>query len=72
VHVDEAAIPKLEAGGIRHAASRYPGLVLVESELDEEELFANLAAARVVPRRVEPRASVLSIYLDATRKERER
>jgi ABC-type multidrug transport system ATPase subunit len=68
VHVEEACVGKLVAGGIDHERSRYPGLVLVKSELGDEELFATLVRLRVVPRRVEPRASVLSLYLDVIRK----
>jgi ABC-type multidrug transport system ATPase subunit len=69
VHVDAAHAHKLAALSIRHEASRYAGLLLVHSDVPEEELFATLATARIVPRRVEPRVSVLSLYLDATRKE---
>ena len=52
-----------------HGPSPYPGLVKLTSDLPEEDLFVALAGARVVPRRVEPRVSVLSLYLDATKKD---
>jgi ABC-2 type transport system ATP-binding protein len=71
VHVDASAAPVLAPLGIAHDPSRYPGLVMLRSELAEEELFAVLASARIVPRRVEPHASILSVYLAATRKEDE-
>lgn len=67
VHVDAAAAPALEILGMKHEASRYPDLVVVRSDLEDEALFAALAGARVVPRRVEPRASILSLYLDTNR-----
>jgi ABC-type multidrug transport system ATPase subunit len=66
VHVDAAHAAVLSAIGIASEPSRYPGLVLLKSALAEEELFLALAHARVVPRRVEPRVSMLSVYLDAT------
>lgn len=69
VHVDAAATTALDRLGIQHQPSRYPGLVLVGSDASEEELFGLLASARIVPRRVEPRVSVLSVYLEATRRE---
>ncbi len=70
VHVDVACTAQLDAGELGYEPSRYPGLVLIRCGLPDDELFANLVSLRVVPRRVEPRASVLSLYLDATRKER--
>jgi len=69
VHVDAHHAATLDGERIGHEASRYPGLVLLRGDLPEEELFAVLSRARIVPRRVEPRVSVLSLYLDATRKE---
>jgi ABC-type multidrug transport system ATPase subunit len=69
VHDDASAAASLAALGIQHEASRYPGLVLLRFTMPEEELFIALAGARIVPRRVEPRVSILSLYLDAARKE---
>jgi ABC-2 type transport system ATP-binding protein len=69
VYVDALAVSKLDELGISHETARYPGLVLLRSDKPEEDLFAALAGARVVPRRVEPRVSVLSLYLDVTRRE---
>jgi ABC-2 type transport system ATP-binding protein len=69
VHVDAAHAPALDLLGIAHETSRYPGLVLLRSTLAEEELFATLASRRIVPRRVEPRTNMLSLYLEATRQE---
>jgi ABC-2 type transport system ATP-binding protein len=69
VHVDAASAVALEGIGVSHERSRYPGLVRLRTDLPEEELFAALARARIIPRRVEPRVSVLSVYLDATRKD---
>jgi ABC-2 type transport system ATP-binding protein len=66
VHVDAAHAGALAAIGIGSEPSRYPGLVIVKSALPEEELFFALAQARIVPRRVEPRVSMLSVYLEAT------
>jgi ABC-type multidrug transport system ATPase subunit len=70
VHVDAACAARLDAGGIGHEPSRYPELVLIRCDLSDEDLFAKLVSLKVLPRRVEPRASVISLYLDATRKER--
>jgi ABC-2 type transport system ATP-binding protein len=67
VHVDASASAELDRRQIGHRPSRYPGLLLLESSMQDEELFAALAAARIVPRRVEPKVSVLSVYLEATR-----
>ena len=69
VHIDAASAPALEGLGIAHEPSRYPGLVLLRSDLSDDEVFAILGKARIVPRRVEPRVSMLSVYLDTTRKE---
>jgi ABC-type multidrug transport system ATPase subunit len=69
VHVDASASGLLTQRGIDSAPSRYPGLVLLKSALTDEELFATLASLRVAPRRVEPKVSVLSVYLSATRGE---
>ncbi|MBX3189667.1 MAG: ABC transporter ATP-binding protein [Labilithrix sp.] len=69
VHVDASCAAQLDASAIGHESSRFPGLVLIRCPLSDEELFAKLASLRVVPRRVEPRASVVSLYLEATRKE---
>jgi ABC-2 type transport system ATP-binding protein len=67
VHVDGTSVEALSAVGIAHSPSSYPGLVLLQSDLPEIELFATLARAQVVPRRVEPKVSVLSLYLKATK-----
>jgi ABC-2 type transport system ATP-binding protein len=69
VHVEATQHPTLDAIGIAHAPSRYPGLVLLSPTIPDEELFATLAQHRILPRRVEPRVSVLSLYLDVTRAE---
>ncbi|HEX4621415.1 MAG TPA: ABC transporter ATP-binding protein [Myxococcaceae bacterium] len=71
VHVDAAAGAQLGTLGIGFETSRYPGLVALRTELADEALFAALAWARIVPRRVEPKVSVLSVYLDVTRREGE-
>jgi ABC-2 type transport system ATP-binding protein len=65
VHVDAACVAALGVLGISHRPSRFPGLVLLDSQLPEEELFVALAGARITPRRVEPRVSMLSVYLAA-------
>lgn len=70
VHVDGSASRVLESLGIAHEPSRYPGLVRLRSDLADEEIFAILGKAEIVPRRVEPRVNILSMYLDATGKER--
>jgi ABC-type multidrug transport system ATPase subunit len=73
VHVDATHASKLDALGIEYERSRYEGLILLaaattsSSITGEEELFALLARERIVPRRVEPRVSVLSLYLETTR-----
>jgi ABC-2 type transport system ATP-binding protein len=65
IHVDAAHSAKLDELAVAHSTSRYPGLLMLDSELHEEELFALLAASRIVPRRVEPKVTVTSLYLDA-------
>lgn len=67
VHVDATSVTKLDELGIGHGPSPYSGLVKLASDLPDEDLFVALAGARIVPRRVEPRVSVLSLYLDATK-----
>jgi ABC-2 type transport system ATP-binding protein len=67
VHVDASSAPALDRLGIVHGPSRYPGLVLLRSSLPDEELLATLARERILPRRIEPKVSMLSLYLDATR-----
>lgn len=68
VHVDASAAPVLESLGIAHEPSRYPGLVRLRTDVADEEIFAILGKAQIVPKRVEPRVSILSVYLDATGK----
>jgi ABC-2 type transport system ATP-binding protein len=70
VHVDAASAPRLSALGIAQEPSRFPGLLLLRSSLSDEELLATLARAGIVPRRVEPRVGLLSLYLNATRDEK--
>ncbi len=67
IHVDADSSAALDRLGIGHQPSAYPGLVLLQTEREELEVFAALAEARIAPRRVEPKVSVLSLYLQATR-----
>ena len=66
VYVDESAEPRLVEIGLESGASRYEGLRRVVSTLGDEELLARLLAAGIVPKRMEPRTSLLSVYLSLT------
>jgi ABC-2 type transport system ATP-binding protein len=52
--------------GLESAVSRYEGLRRVVAPLADDELLRLLLGAGVVPRRMEPRASLLSVYLSLT------
>jgi ABC-type multidrug transport system ATPase subunit len=66
VYIDASCRSTVESLGIACEPSRYPGLVLLRSSLADDELLATLSLAGMVPRRIEPRVSILSLYLDAT------
>src|SRR5258708_4478160 len=65
-HVEGSLAAELTRLGIRFEGSRYPGLVRLIVEEPEHELMGRLAAARIVPTRIEPRVSLVSVYLDLT------
>jgi ABC-type multidrug transport system ATPase subunit len=65
-HVDATWSEELARLEIRHEPSRYPGQVLLVVEEPEHELLGRLAAHRIVPSRIEPRADLVSIYLEVT------
>jgi hypothetical protein len=65
IHVNAADARVLDGVGIAHERSRFPGLILLRSPLADDELLAILARERIVPRRIEPKVSMLSLYLDA-------
>jgi len=66
IHVDSASTAELERLGVRFEPSRYPGLVRLVVEEPEHELIGRLAAQRIVPARIEPRVSLVSVYLEVT------
>jgi ABC-2 type transport system ATP-binding protein len=65
IHVHAADARLLDGVGIAHERSRFAGLILLRSPLPDDELLAILARERIVPRRIEPKVSMLSLYLDA-------
>lgn len=71
VHVDAARVAELDALGLQHTTSVYAGLLLLITELPDVEVFARLAHAGIPPRRVQPRVSILSLYLSATHPDEE-
>ena len=66
VYVDASAEPRLAELGLESAVSRYEGLRRVVAPLADDELLRLLLGAGVVPRRMEPRSSLLSVYLSLT------
>ena len=67
IHVDDAVTTELERLGVRFETSRYPGLVRLLVAEPEHELIGRLAAARIVPTRIEPRVNLVSVYVALTR-----
>jgi ABC-2 type transport system ATP-binding protein len=66
VHVDATHAGALAALGLAHEPSRYPGLLLVRSDLSDLDLLRALVGAGVAPRRMEPRAGLVALYLAVT------
>jgi ABC-2 type transport system ATP-binding protein len=66
IHVEGSLASELERLGVRHVPSRYPGLVRLLVEEPEHELIGRLAAERIVPARIEPCVSLVSVYLELT------
>jgi ABC-2 type transport system ATP-binding protein len=64
--VDQKHAASLEAMGIRFGPSKYPGQLLLSTEEAEHELLMKLAAAHIVPSKIEPKVNLVSIYLDLT------
>lgn len=67
IHVESTLSGDLERLGVRFETSKYPGLVRLVVEEPEHELIGRLAAARIVPARIEPRVNLVSVYLELTR-----
>jgi len=65
-HVESTLASELERLDVKFEASRYPGLVRLIVEEPEHQLMGRLAAARIVPSRIEPRVNLVSIYLEVT------
>jgi ABC-2 type transport system ATP-binding protein len=66
VYVDASAEARLVELGLESGVSRYEGLRRVVSPLGDDELLRVLLGAGIVPRRMEPRVSLLSVYLSLT------
>lgn len=66
IHVEGTLTTELERLGIGHEPSRYPGMVRLVFDEPDYELIGRLAAARIVPSRIEPRVNLISIYLELT------
>ncbi len=67
IHVESTLTGELERLAVRFETSKYPGLVRLVVEEPEHELIGRLAAARIVPARIEPRVNLVSVYLELTR-----
>jgi ABC-2 type transport system ATP-binding protein len=67
IYVEATLAGDLERLGVSFEESRYPGLVRLRVEEAEHELIGRLAAQRIVPSRIEPRVSLVSVYLEMTR-----
>ena len=67
IYVEGTLSGELERLGVRFETSKYPALVRLVVEEPEHELIGRLAAARIVPARIEPRVSLVSVYLELTR-----
>jgi ABC-2 type transport system ATP-binding protein len=66
IYVEGTLAGDLEGLGVRFEPSRYPGLVRLIVEGPEHELIGRLAASQIVPSRIEPRVSLVSVYLEMT------
>jgi hypothetical protein len=66
IYVEATLTGDLERLGARFEPSRYPGLVRLIVEEPEHELISRLAAQGIVPSRIEPRVSLVSVYLEMT------
>jgi ABC-type multidrug transport system ATPase subunit len=66
IYVEGTLAGDLERLGVRFEPSRYPGLVRLVVEEPEHALIGRLAAQRIVPARIEPRVSLVSVYLEMT------
>jgi ABC-2 type transport system ATP-binding protein len=64
IHVEAVFVPELGRLGVRHEPSAYPGLVRLVVEEPEHVLIGRLAAERIVPARIEPRVTLVSVYLE--------
>jgi len=69
IMVSQEYADDLIALGINFEPSKYPDLLLVTIEEPEHELIMKLASAQIVPSRVEPKANLVSLYLDFTSEE---
>jgi ABC-2 type transport system ATP-binding protein len=66
IYVEDSLMGELERLGARFEPSRHPGLVRLVVEEPEHELVGRLAAAGIVPARIEPRVNLVSVYLEVT------
>jgi ABC-type multidrug transport system ATPase subunit len=66
IYIDGSLGADLTRLGVRFEESRYPGLVRLIVGEPEHELIGRLAAARIVPTRIEPRVNLISVYLEMT------
>jgi ABC-2 type transport system ATP-binding protein len=66
IYVEGTLAGELEGLAVRFEPSRYPGLVRLIVEEPEHELIGRLAARQIVPSRIEPRVSLVSVYLEMT------
>ena len=69
IHVEARFRADLDRLGARYEESSYPGLVRLLVTEPEHELIERLARERIVPTRIEPRVTLVSIYIDIMGKE---
>lgn len=64
IYVGEQHAETLDRLGIPHQEAKYPGLRLLRIDGPEHEAILKLAQERIVPERIEPRVSLVSLYID--------
>lgn len=69
IYVEERFLPVLAREGIACTTCHYTGLVQILTERPDEISIPLLVAAGVVPRRVEPRVNLVSVYMELIHEE---
>jgi len=69
IYVEERFLPVLAREGIACTTCHYAGLVQILTERPDEISIPLLVSAGVVPRRVEPRVNLVSVYMELIHEE---